>query len=202
MSLGVVPTPDDGVRLSGTMPWDETTRPTGPATPEVDYTPNGRAVAGHLVEVHDHLRAELAQVRAIVAQVRAGALEIAAARSDINEMTMRQNTWTMGAYCASYCRLLTQHHSLEDQGIFPHLRAAEPGLAPVIDRLREEHLVIHDVLENLDRALVAHVAAPSDFTGLEDAVNLLHDTLLSHLSYEERELVEPLARHGMFGGQV
>ena len=31
-----------------------------------------------------------------------------------------------------------------------------------------------------------------------EAVNLLTDTLLSHLSYEERELVEPLARLGMW----
>ena len=31
---------------------------------------------------------------------------------------------------------------------------------------------------------------------LREAVDLLTDTLLSHLSYEERELVEPLARLG------
>jgi hypothetical protein len=29
-------------------------------------------------------------------------------------------------------------------------------------------------------------------------VDLLTDTLLSHLSYEERELVEPLARLGLW----
>jgi hypothetical protein len=33
--------------------------------------------------------------------------------------------------------------------------------------------------------------------GLQAAVDLLSDTLLSHLSYEERELVEPLARLGL-----
>ena len=31
---------------------------------------------------------------------------------------------------------------------------------------------------------------------LQRALDLLTDTLLSHLSYEERELIEPLARHG------
>jgi hypothetical protein len=31
-------------------------------------------------------------------------------------------------------------------------------------------------------------------------VDLLSDTLLSHLSYEERELVEPLARFGFQAG--
>jgi len=32
---------------------------------------------------------------------------------------------------------------------------------------------------------------------LRAAVDLLSDTLLSHLAWEERELVEPLARLGM-----
>ena len=31
---------------------------------------------------------------------------------------------------------------------------------------------------------------------MQQAVDLLTDTLLSHLSYEERELIGPLARHG------
>ena len=31
---------------------------------------------------------------------------------------------------------------------------------------------------------------------------MLTDVLLSHLSYEEAELVEPLARHGFYGGQM
>ena len=32
----------------------------------------------------------------------------------INTMTMRQNNWTLGAYCESYCRIVTGHHTLED----------------------------------------------------------------------------------------
>ena len=39
-------------------------------------------------------------------------------------MTMRQNDWALGAYCQSYCRLVTTHHTIEDQSMFPHLRAA------------------------------------------------------------------------------
>jgi len=201
VTLGVVPTPDDGVRLSAEQPWDEATRPQAP-DPGGEFAVQGRAVAQHLVDVHDHLRAELAQVQDIVARVKEGSLSVGAARSGLNEMTMRQNNWAMGAYCASYCRVVTGHHSLEDEGIFPHLRTAEPGLGPVIDRLVAEHQVIHEVLDGMDAALVAHLAAPSDFGGVDDALALLNDTLVSHLSYEERELVGPLARHGMYGGQV
>ena len=33
-------------------------------------------------------------------------------------------------------------------------------------------------------------------------MNVLTDTLLSHLAYEEQQLVEPLARLGFYPGQL
>jgi hypothetical protein len=118
-------------------------------------------------------------------------------------MTMRQNNWTLGAYCESYCRIVTGHHALEDRSVFTHLRRRDPDLGAVLDRLQEEHVVIHDVLEQVDDALVGLVGAPSyaaDATAaldeLQRALDLLTDTLLSHLAYEERELIAPLARFG------
>lgn len=197
--LSVVPTPDPGVRRSAERPWDEATRPTGPAPdPGRLYTPHEQAAGQHLVDVHDHLRQELEQLRSIVDQVIAGRLDVGAARSAINESTMRQNNWTAGVYCAQYCRTVTTHHTIEDTSVFPHLRTAEPGLDPVIDRLEQEHRVIHDVLDGVDRALVAFVSEPDGPQRLQAALDLLSDTLLSHLSYEERELVEPLARFGFY----
>ncbi|WP_298461705.1 LLM class flavin-dependent oxidoreductase [uncultured Cellulomonas sp.] len=194
----VAPTPDDGVRLAADQPWDESTRPHGPAPdPDRRYTAEELAAGRHLVDIHDHLRAELAQVRDLVEQVAAGALDVGTARSHLNTMTMRQNSWVLGTYCESYCRVVTTHHTLEDRSMFPHLRRSDDRLAPVIDRLEQEHHVIHDVLEGVDQALVRLVSGPDGMPGLRAAVDLLTDTLLSHLSYEERELVEPLARLGM-----
>ncbi|MFV0458942.1 MAG: LLM class flavin-dependent oxidoreductase [Actinomycetales bacterium] len=208
--LSVRATPDDGVRRTAPV-WQESTRPTRSAHPssqsapaQGEFTPEQNATAQHLVDVHDGLRAELAQVRQIMEQVRDGHLDAGAARSAINEMTLRQNDWTLGAYCASYCRILTAHHSLEDAAIFPHLRSRDPGLDAVLDRLEQEHRIIHDVLERLDRALVAVVVADTgtagpgadDFDRLQHELDVLTDTLLSHLAYEERELIEPLARFG------
>ena len=166
------------------------------------YGAQSRALGKHLIDVHDMLRKELTEVRSIVAQVRKMTLDVGSARSALNDMTMRQNNWTLGAYCARYCTTVTGHHSLEDESVFPHLRRQERDLEPVIDRLEEEHVVIHGVVEEIDRALVAFVADPEDFTRLEAAVDLLTDTLLSHLSYEEEQLVEPLARYGFYAGQV
>ena len=202
----VTPTPDDGVRRSGERLWDESTRPTalaGGGLEQPAYDERGAATAQHLIDVHDSLRAELRQVRSVIEQVRDGHLAVGAARSVINTMTMRQNNWTLGAYCESYCRIVTSHHTLEDRSVFPHLRRADRALVPVLDRLEEEHHVIADVLERVDRALVAVVDRDGYGAGgmealdsLQDAVDLLTDTLLSHLAYEERELVGPLAKNG------
>lgn len=41
------------------------------------------------------------------------------------------------------------------------------------------------------------VSVPDAMAGLRAAVDLLSDALLSHLAYEERELVEPIARLGL-----
>jgi alkanesulfonate monooxygenase SsuD/methylene tetrahydromethanopterin reductase-like flavin-dependent oxidoreductase (luciferase family) len=196
--LGIEPTPDKGVRLSGERLWDESQRPHGPEPePDATYSAAGRALAGELIAVHDHLRGELARLRDMIGQVAAGSLDAGTARSEIAKLTMRQNQWTVGAYCESYCRLVGMHHTIESQSLFPGLSQLDGRLAPVTDRLHAEHLVIAGVLERVDAALVALVTAPE--TGMPElraAVDLLTDLLLSHLSYEETELVEPLGRFG------
>lgn len=198
--LDVQPTPDDGTRLSSTRLWDEATRPTRqtPLPPDAGYSRAGRSASADLVSVHDMLRQELATIRDLIVQVQKGTIDAARARSELNQMTMRQNNWTMGTYCQSYCRIVTAHHGLEDSAVFPHLRRREAKLGPVLDRLHEEHVAIHGVLDSIDAALVSFIGHPDDFTELQDAVDLLTDTLLSHLSYEERELIEPLARYGYY----
>lgn len=206
-ALRVEPTPDDGTRLSPSMPWREDDRPSraraGSAAYAATYSAGQQANPKHLLDIHDHLRQELAQVRDVIDQVRRGLLTVGAARSVINTMAMRQNNWTLGAYCESYCRVVTGHHTLEDRSVFPHLRRADPDLGPVLDRLEQEHHVIADVLEQVDEALVGLVGAGEGarpaaeaLDELQRAVDLLTDTLLSHLAYEERELFHPLAEHG------
>jgi alkanesulfonate monooxygenase SsuD/methylene tetrahydromethanopterin reductase-like flavin-dependent oxidoreductase (luciferase family)/uncharacterized protein (UPF0335 family) len=198
--FAVTPTPDDGQRLSDEAPWDETTRPTGPPPdPGRRYTPDQQAAGRHLIDVHDALRRELTQLRDLIEQVARGEAEAATARSFITRMTIRQNHWTLGTFCETYCRVVTQHHTLEDRSVFPHIQRSDPALAPVIERLEEEHETIADLLESVDRALVALVSAGDDgIDGVQRAVGLLNDALLSHFSYEERELVEPLARLGFY----
>ncbi len=188
--------------ITDAVPWEESTRPTYPTPAGATYTEHELAWPQHLIDVHDALRGELAQLRDVVEQVRRGLLQVGQARSVINTMTMRQNNWTLGTYCETYCRIVTGHHTLEDHSVFPRLRAHDPDAAPVLDRLAEEHVVIHDVLEEVDRRLVELVAAGPTAASevlerLSEQVDVLTDALLSHLSYEERELLHPLARFGM-----
>jgi hypothetical protein len=198
--FAVSPTPDDGQRLSDEQPWDESTRPTGPPPdPSRRYTPDQQAAGRHLIDVHDALRQELTQLRDLIEQVARGEAEAATARSFITRMTIRQNHWTLGTFCETYCRVVTQHHTLEDRSVFPHIQRNDPALAPVIERLEEEHETIAELLERVDRALVSLVSAEDGgIDGVQRAVGILNDALLSHFSYEERELIEPLARLGFY----
>lgn len=163
---------------------------------QVSPAPAHPGAGAHLVDVHDGLRGELARLRDIVEQVIDGEEQAHRARNVINDLTMRQNNWALGAYCQQYCRFVTGHHGLEDRSIFPHLRRSDPALTPVLDRLEAEHLVIHDVLEQLDDALVALVSGASGTAELQRVVDLLSQTLLDHLSFEEDELVPALDRYG------
>lgn len=195
--LSVRATPDPGVRRSTERLWDESTRPTGPAAdPGRRYPRREQEPARNLVAAHDQLRADLDQLGSVVREVLADTRDVGEARSEIQKLSLRQNIWTLGAYCASYCRVTTLHHTREDQDLFPYLRRSDPRLGAVLDRLTEEHHAIQGVIERIDRELVAFAGEEQDRAGLRAAIDLLTDTLLSHLAYEESELIEPMARFG------
>ena len=79
--------------------------------------------------------------------------------------------------------------------MFPALRRAEGDLAPVIDRLGEEHVTIHQVLLDLDRAAVVLARTGDGFDDVDRLVDVLASGLRSHLTYEESQLVAPLSDH-------
>jgi iron-sulfur cluster repair protein YtfE (RIC family) len=198
--LGVVPTPPpDGDPAAIGMPWDESTRPRGPA-PDMNtlYTEGGRDEARSLVEVHGRFRAELVRLRDLVVRSTEDVAEVGSARSALNALALRQNNWTVSGRCQIYCALLTSHHVGEDQVHFPRILTGDPRLAPVLDRLNYEHEVIAETIDEVDRALVVMVAAQregrDDATGVLRGVDQLMTMLLSHFAYEEHELVEPIAR--------
>lgn len=196
-SFEPVPTAPPAERFSAEELIDEASRPSGPAPdPGRQYTASEQAQGQHLIDVHDVLRTELVQLRDVIGQLERGGLDPTSARGHLAQMTIRQNSWTVGTFCLQYCRGLTGHHSLEDASVFPHLKARAPELGPVIDCLFAEHEVIASSLDRIDDALVRFIDDPSAFAAVRQAVDAMTDALLSHLSYEERELIEPLARVG------
>jgi hypothetical protein len=200
---GLVPTEPPATRLSARSVLDEDARPSAPEPDEgVTFSRRGLAAGQHLIDVHNHYRAELEQVRDLLARVADGLTAVGDARGELNRLTIRANDWTLGGACQLQCVSLTEHHGTEDAAIFPHLRSSQDSLRKVLDQLDSEHHAIHDVLEEIDAALIHLVQHPSDLGSATEAIDLLTDTLLSHFAYEERELVGPLARHGFFPGQI
>src|SRR5579884_440055 len=169
-------------------------RPHLPPASDGTVTPTGRAGQQTLRAVHEHLRQELAQIQHAAAQVAAGQLTAAEARSLINTMTLRQNYWTFGAFCAQYCRVVTVHHTIEDRYMFPALREEDEALSAVLNRLGEEHEIIAEVLDRFDRQLVDMLANPDGVEEIRAMAEELGDALLSHFAYEENELLGPLGR--------
>jgi hypothetical protein len=176
---------------------DESTRPrvTDPAESRRGH-PNQEL----LVQVHAHLRGELTRIAEALDQLDTGPrdADVGDIRAFLNRMTNRQNAFSVGAFCAAYCRTVATHHAIEDQRMFPDLAAAEPGLARVVERLEAEHLVIAGMLDTLDRALVSMVRGAhqraDDVARVREAAERLADALGSHLDYEEQQLLGPLGR--------
>jgi alkanesulfonate monooxygenase SsuD/methylene tetrahydromethanopterin reductase-like flavin-dependent oxidoreductase (luciferase family) len=157
----------------------------------------GREGQETLLAIHEHLRQELARLRDVIQEVAQGRASAALARSYLARMTMRQNYWTLGAFCAAYCRVVSVHHAIEDEHLFPDLRAADQALGPILERLREEHEGIAGVLEEVDAALVAAIEDESRLDETRRAVDRLSSVLLAHLEHEEGQLLEPIGRLGI-----
>ena len=179
------------------MPFDPAERPHAPQHPGALATPAGRIAQRTLRGIHDHLRAEMAQVLRAVRAVATDQVVAGQARAVVAGMSMGASYRSLGSFCGQYCSVVDVHHRIEDAALFPDLRAADPELGPVLDRLSVEHVVVHEVLVELDRALVAMVTAGADeLPAVQDALQRLSDDLLDHLAYEEEELLPALGRLG------
>jgi hemerythrin-like domain-containing protein len=173
---------------------DDASRPRLPALDPAGVTDIGRAGQEALTAVHEHLRQEMRQVIEVLDKMAVGSTDPAVGRSLVNRMTMRQNYWSVGAFCATYCRILTLHHTIEDQRLFRDLRDDDVSLSPVLERLSEEHEVIAGLLDRLDRALIGMVDEPGAVGPAREEAAALSEALLSHLDYEEEQLLGPLGR--------
>jgi hypothetical protein len=95
------------------------------------------------------------------------------------------------------------HHAGEDHQLLPALRAAAPELAPVIDKLIEDHALVAAILRRIRESLTPGPARSSP-GALTRELDGLMAILESHFSYEERRLARALdiLGHGAWTADV
>ncbi|MFZ9072628.1 MAG: hemerythrin domain-containing protein, partial [Paracoccaceae bacterium] len=102
-----------------------------------------------------------------------------------------------GTLCGRECQVLNFHHDAEEQMIFPELeRQNIDALSKIVERLRQEHLVVHELLKRLEEAADKLIkdTSTSNFDEITEIFEQLHKVVKSHFGYEETELREALGK--------
>jgi hemerythrin-like domain-containing protein len=124
------------------------------------------AFGNQLVEAHIRLREELDRIRT----------------GDIGPGR------DLRTHCLTFCATLTRHHEAEDAGAFPVLAREHPELAPVLDELRRDHVLVADSMRRLADLLDGDNRDEAVRTELASLAALLE----THLVYEEKKIVAAL----------
>ncbi len=172
---------------------DETSRPKAPKIEAV--TPAQRRHGQRLAMIHGLHLHEIAEVEVIIAQIEAGVAIPAKAADAVTNLKLLTNFRSFGNLCGRECRNLTLHHLAEDERIFPALSSGGgDGLRRVIQRLTQEHLVIHALVERLwaqARSLLES-PEPTNFAALKETFSTVAITVRSHFGYEQSELEDAI----------
>jgi len=167
---------------------------------EIAETERGRALFEELLWVHSVIRQDLDTVEQLAVSVSDG-LVGEAVEEALGELKTNGPLWRLRINCLRYCRHVHQHHGAEDALLFPVLRASDPSIGPVVDRLEADHRRVSDLLDVVEaaaRALTesdADDARPRVVAGLRE----LHLHLLEHLDYEELNAGPAIRRLDRFG---
>lgn len=140
------------------------------------------ALSEQLTQVHQAMRERLAALRQSVADGGGN-----------------PGPWSLDeelrAHCLGFCAAVHSHHTGEDNQLLPMLRAAEPGLAPVIDNLVQDHALVTGILRRVRGLVEAGKPRPDQDTLIRE-LDGLTAMLDSHFGYEERRIAQALDRLG------
>jgi hemerythrin-like domain-containing protein len=173
--------------------FDDSTRPKAP--PIAGATLEHRLAGRKLAFIHEMHIAALDETKAMMEKVQADELQAVRLADHIGSLQLVQNYRMFGNLCGRECQFLDFHHTSEDREIFPTLRTmGGEGLKNVIDRLAAEHVVVHELLEQLADQVVDIQAEPGPrtFAKAKKTFDLLYKTIRSHFEYEQSELEEAL----------
>lgn len=161
----------------------------------------GRALYEELLWVHSMIRRDLATVQKLAIDVAESmpAHEIAA---EIKHLKRDGKLWQLKMGCLRYCRFVHSHHNLEDAAFFPSLRAVNPALNPVVDKLEDDHRKVSELLDAVEEGADILTKIDSDAVrrSVGDTLTVLGERLLVHLEYEELKVGPTMRRmHGIDG---
>jgi len=139
---------------------------------------NGRLAAfgNQLVAVHVWLREELAALREGVGSYLDGG----------------ERPRELGLHCLTFCSVLTRHHTEEDGEVFGAVAAEFPELAPVLDELRADHVLVSATLGQITGLVARLDAGTEGIEGIERELDTLAALLETHFVYEEKKITAAL----------
>ena len=172
-----------------------------PKAPKIDEaTDADRRRGRHLAMIHAMHIEELDRVGQVIAHIETGDAGDSELADALSGLSLADNYRLFGNLCGQECRMLTFHHTAEDRMLFPLLRDnTTDGLRLVVDKLMEEHEVVHALIEALSEATQAIYAQPGEtsYQGLKAAFANLDCAVRSHFGYEQTELEEAIGYYGV-----
>ncbi|MCX5597189.1 hemerythrin domain-containing protein [Streptomyces phaeochromogenes] len=144
---------------------------------------DSQAAGRQLLVGHRELRAQLAALRAALDEE--GGLTAAVGGNGDGVSLVQQ----LRARCLEYCLGLHHHHTMED-GAFPVFEQRYPEIAPVIERLREEHRQVAAGLDRLTKLVESDDG--QDVNWLRGELERTVAGIEEHFVYEETYLLPAL----------
>jgi len=144
---------------------------------------DSQAAGRQLLVGHRELRAQLSALRAALDEE--GGLAAAVGGNGDGVSLVQQ----LRARCLEYCLGLHHHHTMED-GAFPVFEQRYPEIAPVIERLREEHRQVAAGLDRLTKLVESDEG--QDVNWLRGELERTVAGIEEHFVYEETYLLPAL----------
>ena len=144
---------------------------------------DSQAAGRQLLVGHRELRAQLSALRAALDEE--GGLAAAVGGNGDGVSLVQQ----LRARCLEYCLGLHHHHTMED-GAFPVFEQRYPEIAPVIERLREEHRQVAAGLDRLTKLVESDEG--QDVNWLRGELERTVAGIEDHFVYEETYLLPAL----------
>ncbi len=149
----------------------------------------------HLAAIHRmHLR-DMKQIGGLIQEVMVDHSKSAELLTAIQQAEFGKNMRLVGTLCGRECQVLTFHHDAEENMIFPQLEQQNITiLTKVVVRLKQEHLIVHELLDRLEESAQVLVNSPSIEQGQKTQAifDQLFRVVVSHFGYEETELRDAL----------